>query len=209
MKLFILIIFACQALYCGDLEGIVYRKAAATELPQINRYSLRDSAPKKNEKAQNNLAVVYLTGKGLKKKNRTNEVPQIVQKNLAFDPWLLPVQVGTKVEFPNMDLVFHNVFSYSNTKKFDLGRYGYKKSKPVVFDKVGLVKVFCEIHRTMRAYVIVLENAYFTKTDDNGEFKIKDIPNGVYTLHVWQENMEEYMTTIKIEKNKTLKVEVR
>lgn len=210
MKKVLLLIFICQILYAGDIEGVVYRKANIVDLPKINRYSLRNSAKKeKNNKHNSNLAVIYLTGDGLGKKDRTKEVPKIEQRNLAFEPWLLPVQKGTKVEFPNMDLVFHNVFSYSKAKKFDLGRYGYKQSKPVVFDTPGLVQVFCEIHRTMRAYVLVLDNGYFTTSDKKGDFAIKDVPAGEYILHVWQENMEEYTSKIKVEKDKTVKIEIR
>lgn len=210
MKLILFLLFINQTLFAGDIEGVIYRKSTSQDAPAINRYSLRNSADKEKEDKQNsNLAIVFLTGKGLEKREEIKEIPKITQKNLGFDPWLLPVQVGTKVEFPNMDLVFHNVFSYSKAKKFDLGRYGYKQSKPVVFDKPGMVQVFCEIHRTMRAYVLVLENSYFATTDENGNFAIKDIPEGEYILHVWQENIEEYTTKVKIEKNKILTIEIR
>jgi phosphatidate phosphatase APP1 len=107
-----------------------------------------------------------------------------------------------------MDLVFHNVFSYSKTKKFDLGRYGKGESKQVMFNKPGLVKVFCEIHKTMRAYVLVLETPYFTTTDDKGYFIIEDVPDGRYTLHVWQENTEEYTTQTQINDDKFTKIEI-
>ena len=203
-----LIILSSGFLYSGGIEGYVYRKAKTLPSPKINRYSLRNSSTTKSQtEASNNLAIVYLTSKD-KLTGKPNKTPVIRQKNLSFDPWLLPVYVGTKVGFPNMDLVFHNVFSYSKTKKFDLGRYGKGESKQVLFDRPGLVKVFCEIHKTMRAYVLVLETPYFTTTNDKGYFIIDDVPDGSYTLHVWQENTEEYTSKIQIKDDKLTKIEI-
>lgn len=210
LKHCIYILLSVQIGYSGTIEGTVYRKSGSVNTLKINRYSLRQSPSKEtNGTAVNvNLAVIYLTGPGLEGLEVTSS-PKIVQKNLAFEPWLLPVQAGTTVQFPNMDLVFHNVFSYSKAKKFDLGRYAKGQSKPVLFDQPGLVQVFCEIHRTMRAYVIVLENSYFTVTNDQGIYKIEDIPEGKYVLHVWQENIEEYITKIEIAKDKKLILDIK
>ena len=203
-----LIILSAGLLYSGGIDGYVYRKAKTLPTVKINRYSLRSSSSAKSQaEASSNLAIVYLTSKN-KLTGKPKGAPEIRQKNLSFDPWLLPIYVGTKVGFPNMDLVFHNVFSYSKTKKFDLGRYGKGESKQVLFDKPGLVKVFCEIHKTMRAYVLVLETPYFTTTDDKGYFIIEDVPDGSYTLHVWQENTEEYTTQIQIKDDKFTKIEI-
>jgi plastocyanin len=210
MRFLIFVLFV-QFGFAGTIEGIVYRNSGSMATPQINRYSLRGS-PSKNDSSSTsgnlNLAVVYLTGKDVEKK-KVKTTQKIIQKNLAFEPWLLPVQVGTTVDFPNMDLVFHNVFSYSKAKKFDLGRYAQGQSKQVLFDKPGLVQVFCEIHRTMRAYILVLETGYFTTTDDQGKFQINDIPAGNYKLHVWQENTEEFVTSVEVKKSQTTKLEVR
>jgi len=195
-------------LYSGGIEGHVYRKAKTSPAVKINRYSLRNSSTFTEKiKSSYDLAIVYLTSKE-KLKGKPKSTPKIKQENLAFDPWLLPVYMGTKVDFPNMDLVFHNVFSYSKTKKFDLGRYGKGESKQVLFDKPGLVKVFCEIHKTMRAYVLVLETPFFTTTNKGGYFKITDVPDGEYTLHVWQENTEEYNTQVEIKNNKIIRIEI-
>ena len=108
------------------------------------------------------------------------------QKDLAFNPGLLPVQLGTKVEFPNFDDTYHDVFSLSPAKRFDLGRYR-KDEKPATqtFDKPGVVTLHCEIHETMRGTILVLETPYFVKTDANGHYKLDGLPAGKYTLKAW------------------------
>ena len=120
------------------------------------------------------------------------------QKNKAFEPAVIAVSVGSTVEFPNLDPFFHNVFSYSKPKKFDLGRYPKGESESVVFDKPGIVKVFCEIHYSMRAYIHVLESPYIATSDELGRFDIKNIEPGDYTIHLWQENLPSVTKEITI-----------
>jgi hypothetical protein len=115
----------------------------------------------------------------------------MAQKDRMFVPSVLAVPVGATVEFPNLDPFFHNVFSYSKPKRFDLGRYPAGDSESVVFDKPGIVSVFCEIHYSMRAYVHVLDTPYFAVTDEERRFEIADVRPGEYVLHVWQENLPE------------------
>jgi len=131
------------------------------------------------------LAVVYLEGKFAGA--ATPAVVQMIQREMAFVPALLPVRIGTKVEFPNLDPGFHNIFSFSLAKRFDLGRYR-SDEKPVpsqVFDALGLVTLRCDIHEHMRALVLVLDTPYFTITDEEGSFRLIDLPAGGYTLKVW------------------------
>lgn len=109
------------------------------------------------------------------------------QRDQAFVPHVLAITVGTTVDFPNSDLTFHNVFSLSKTKSFDLGRYSRGKSKSVRFDRPGVVQVFCDIHSHMRAYILVFAHRYFAVTDRAGAFSIGRVPPGTYTLAVWHE----------------------
>jgi plastocyanin len=111
--------------------------------------------------------------------------PQLNQRDLIFRPLVLPVVVGTTVDFPNNDNVFHNVFSYSQPKEFDLGRYPQGKSKSITFEKPGVVNVYCEIHQYMFATILVLENPYFALPADDGVFIIRDVPAGTYHLSFW------------------------
>ena len=108
------------------------------------------------------------------------------QQNLKFLPAVLPVRKGTLVEFPNHDDFYHNVFSYSKPKRFDLGRY-QKDEKPAaqLFDKAGVVRLNCEIHSQMRGTILVLDTPHFTRTDTNGNFRLENLPVGKFVLKAW------------------------
>ena len=131
------------------------------------------------------LAVVYL--EGTFPKPSPAPVAQMVQKDLAFVPMLLPVQVGTKVEFPNQDDTYHNIFSYSAPKRFDLGRYRADEL-PVpfqIFDVPGLETLRCDIHEHMRGLILVLDTPYFVLSGTDGVFRLTGLPPGRYTLKAW------------------------
>ncbi|MBS0662052.1 MAG: carboxypeptidase regulatory-like domain-containing protein [Verrucomicrobia bacterium] len=131
------------------------------------------------------LAVVYLEGSF--PAPATPPAATMSQKDLTFVPLLLPVQVGTRVEFPNLDDTYHDVFSYSPAKRFDLGRYRAEE-RPVpsqVFDVPGLVTLRCDIHEHMRGLILVLATPYFTVTDADGRFRLTGLPAGKYLLKAW------------------------
>lgn len=109
------------------------------------------------------------------------------QRGEQFVPRVLAVTVGTVVDFPNSDSKFHNVFSLSRTRPFDLGRYPPGKSGAVRFDRPGLVRVFCDIHSHMSGYILVFSHPYFYVTDADGRYAIANIPPGSYTLMLWSE----------------------
>ena len=131
------------------------------------------------------LAVVYLEG-SFAKRNAT-ATKQMAQKDLTFMPTLLPVQVGTRVEFPNLDDTYHNIFSFSPAKRFDLGRYRSDEVPipSVLFDTPGLVTVRCDIHEHMRALILVLDTPYFVISDPEGHYRLSGLPAGRYTLKAW------------------------
>ena len=109
------------------------------------------------------------------------------QRDQSFVPHVLAITVGTTVDFPNSDPYFHNVFSLSKTRSFDLGSYARGKSKSVRFDRPGVVQVFCDIHSHMSAYILVFAHRYFAVTDAAGRYEIARVPPGSYTLSVWHE----------------------
>jgi plastocyanin len=110
------------------------------------------------------------------------------QKNKAFVPNFLIVAKGASVEFPNWDHISHNVFSRSAAAPaFDLDRYPYGQSKTRVFDKIGIVQVFCNIHPSMRAIIFVTPNRFFAHADAQGHFEINDVPAGHYEVYAWQD----------------------
>lgn len=116
---------------------------------------------------------------------------QMDQKNLTFIPRVLPVMVGSTVDFLNNDDVLHNVFCPDKCSKFDLGSYGKGVVKSYKYDKIGCQSVIlCNVHPEMEAYIIVLQNPYFAVTDKEGNFSIKGVPAGKYTIQVWNEKLK-------------------
>jgi plastocyanin len=118
--------------------------------------------------------LVYLTKapSGSMDLSKTNFVMD--QRNLEFIPHVLPVLVGSTVQFPNNDKVDHNIFSMSRTKKFNLGSYKPGDNKAVLFEKPGIVELRCDVHAEMAAYILVMKNPYFAVTDKKGNYQIPD-----------------------------------
>jgi plastocyanin len=116
---------------------------------------------------------------------------RIDQRNERFIPHVLAITAGTWVDFPNADRTYHNVFSLSKTKTFNLGRYAAGHSKSVLFDEPGVVRVFCEIHSHMSAFILVFGHRFFAVTDDEGRYRIDGVPPGSYTLMVWNESIRD------------------
>ncbi len=153
-------------------------------------------------------AVIYLEGPSLDR--QTYQPPEthpvLNQKNLEFHPRVLPILARTTVDFPNRDNLFHNVFSYSQTKEFDLGRYPRNDSRSVTFDQPGVVRVYCDIHSHMSATILVLRNPYFTVPSDNGYYSIPHIPEGKYTLVLWYDRDVVERRPVEVKAGETLEV---
>ena len=111
------------------------------------------------------------------------------QRNETFVPHVLAITTGTVVDFPNSDRIYHNVFSLSKTKRFDLGRYPVGHSKQVRFDQPGIVRVFCDIHSHMNAFILVFSHPFFAVTDTDGRYRIDSVPPGNYSVIAWNEGV--------------------
>jgi plastocyanin len=111
--------------------------------------------------------------------------PQLAQRNQAFDPRVVVVAAGGTVDFPNFDPIYHNVFSVSPVKRFDLGKYPRGQSRSVTFVKPGLVNVFCDIHADMAAFILVVPNPGWARAGADGKFELTGLPAGEYELHWW------------------------
>lgn len=122
----------------------------------------------------------------------------VIQKDATFRPHVLPVMIGTTVEWPNNDDIYHNVFSMSEAKQFDLGFYRNKELKRVTFDKAGRVDIFCSIHTKMNCIILVLENPFFASSDKNGNYKISDIPAGTYRVRAWHERLPSQVRDVTV-----------
>ena len=111
------------------------------------------------------------------------------QRNEQFVPHVLAITAGTRVDFPNDDRTYHNVFSLSKSNPFNLGRYAAGKSMSWRFINSGVVRVFCEIHSHMSAYILVFSHRFFAVTDDDGRYRLDNLPPGTYTVTVWNETV--------------------
>ncbi len=120
------------------------------------------------------------------------------QRNETFVPHVLAVTTGTVVDFPNTDKTFHNVFSLSKARRFDLGRYAAGRSKSVRFDHPGVVRVFCDIHSHMNAFVLVFSHPFFDVTDVEGRFRIGSVPPGTYTVIGWYEGEQRTSRSVQV-----------
>jgi plastocyanin len=176
------------------VEGMVRLLPAVSVAPTVSRYTPNTPAPGPPDPPA---AVVYLEGSF---PSRTNAVARMEQRRYQFSPGVLAIQRGTRVEFPNLDDAYHNVFSYSKAKRFDLGRYR-KGETPAsqVFDQPGVVKLYCEIHQHMKAVILVLDTPYFVTTEQ-GRYKLdlKGVPAGRYALKAWIDEKTTWERMIEV-----------
>jgi plastocyanin len=134
--------------------------------------------------------------------------PELMHRNLAFFPRVLPVLKGSVVDFPNADAVFHSAFSASPSNPFELGIYGQGREKFMQFNNAGVVEISCHIHPFMKATVLVLDNPYFTVTDQRGEYAIADIPPGTYIVRTWSANGKPTTQQVSIPSSGAMQVNI-
>lgn len=164
----------------GGVEG----RVTVRQLPVrvANRYAGTGTATRAVESLP---AIAFIEGSIMGAPPVMANAAEMAQQDTSFSPGFVVLPVGATLRFPNHDKFFHNVFSYSKTKRFDLGRYPKGEAKTVTFDKPGTVAVFCEIHKWMRGAVLVLDNPYYATVREDGTFTIPDVPPGHYTLSIW------------------------
>jgi plastocyanin len=171
----------------GSIRGRVeLRRVPAPVEPRLEVTDLGLAAPR--DVPDRRQSVVYLESAprgAFEEANRPRAT--LDQRNQTFVPYVLAVTVGTTVDFPNNDRTYHNVFSFSKARRFDLGRYGRGQSKSLRFDEPGVVRVFCEIHSHMSAFILVFAHRYFAVTDAEGRYHIDDVPPGTYTVVAWND----------------------
>jgi len=172
-----------------DAVGVIQgRVVIADTALRTGRPAMADLGDRRRDPVDRRQAVVYLESAP---RRAFDDLPaghaRMDQRGEQFVPRVLAITVGTTVEFPNNDTTFHNVFSLSRTKTFDLGRYPPRRTGTVTFDRPGIVPVFCDIHSHMSSYILVFSHPFFALTNAEGRFAIPDVPVGTYTLRVWSE----------------------
>ena len=182
----------------GAIRGRV--QILRVEKPPERRPSVSElGAPLPREIPDLRRAVVYLeSAPAAALESREPAPARMDQRNETFLPHVLAVDAGALVAFPNNDSTYHNVFSLSKIKKFDLGRYARGKSKTVLFDRPGVVRIFCDIHSHMSAFVLVFSHPYYVIAQPDGRYRIDNIPPGTYTVSAWHEGEARDTRTVTI-----------
>jgi plastocyanin len=188
----------------GTIKGVVRVPAAKAPAAPANPYPGRASAlPGRHDPPHGlvtdvvvSVAQVSAHAESLLSNDPSGRV--LAQKNQAFSERVLPCVVGTTVDFPNQDPIFHNVFSVSPVKRFDLGKYPRGHSKKVTFRKPGLVQVFCDIHPSMASFILVLPNRAFARPDEQGAYALPRLPAGTYTVRAWHPDFGGITRSVKV-----------
>ncbi len=187
-----------HAVSSGSITGRVELRRAPT--PPGRRPGIADlGTPAMQPMAERQMSVVYLetAPRGAFEQTESKRAT-MDQRNETFVPHVLTITAGTTVEFPNSDRIYHNVFSFSKTRPFDLGRYAVGRSKAVRFDRPGIVRVFCDIHSHMSAFILVFSHPFFSVTDAAGRYHIDDLPPGNYTLVAWNEGVSSESRVVTV-----------
>jgi len=197
-----LLLLSCSGATLGAQTGAIQGRvtlpqeiAAVARRPDIRSLVMpapRDPLPRR-------WSVVYLeVGPREAFESTRTLTATIEQRDETFVPHVLAVEVGTVVDFPNQDETYHNVFSLSPAAVFDLGRYAQGQAKSVRFDRPGIVRVFCEIHSHMSAFVVVFSHRFFAVTDEEGRYRIEDVPAGTYRVVAWHERFGRIAQDIRV-----------
>jgi plastocyanin len=208
-SIIITLLFITSFSSAGTITGIVEAKGVKTDENEDGFIGV-------------NHVMIYIEKVGENKFAPPEEAAAMDQKEMTFIPHVMPILVGTKVDFLNSDAVLHNVFSPSKTKEFNLGTYAAGVVKSVVFDEPGLVAILCNVHPEMSAFVLPLKTPYFAVTDEDGKFQIpndkamkiakvaekyKKLPAGKYKLITWHEKLKTATQEIVVPDEGEVKVE--
>jgi plastocyanin len=189
----------------GSIEGQIVL-SPKPELRMAERYD--DGSPGAGRPLQTIPTIVYIETTADVPRAPAGERPRLAQQDPTFVPAALVIAVGTTVDFPNHDSFFHNVFSYSKAKRFDLGRYPHGESKAVRFDSPGIVKVYCEVHKSMRSLVAVVESPFHAVADSLGRFAIRDVPPGRHELIAVDSDRGRRTVMVNVLSGETAKVTI-
>lgn len=208
--------FAFAGTNGGVITGrVVITKALTKERVTLPVYQLRGVSPGRQQPGNRkngasgagelSRVVVYLEGAGLNPGEPVHAT--LAQKNRQFNPEVVVVPVGSTVSFPNDDPIFHNVFSLSKAKQFDLGYYPKGQTRLVKFDRPGEIQVYCHIHADMSAAILVLPTALWARPTPEGDFSLKNVPPGNYEIVAWHRSAGFFRQRVAVRAGETLKVD--
>jgi plastocyanin len=203
LGLLVFMLVSAPLLRANDVSGTIIIQHKLTKprvTPAGDLYERGAAVPLGTDQQQNPLAyerthvVIYLEGDSLS----TGVTANLNQQDRRFTPDLVVVPAGSTVSFPNLDPIFHNVFSLSKAKSFDLGNYPKDHARSVTFPKPGIVFVGCHLHANMSAVVFVTPNRWSTTADPEGHFTLPAVPPGTYTIVAWHKSAGFFRKTIQV-----------
>lgn len=185
---------AAPSTFAGSITGQVTLSAVHGAEVSFRPYAGRATslpAPKKTARGKVTDTIVYVerAPAGTQLPAATTATPQLAQRGQSFEPRVIVVPVGGAVSFPNFDPIYHNVFSVSPVRRFDLGKYPRGQTRRVTFPKPGVVNVFCDIHSDMAAFVLVTPTPAWTRATADGRFELPDLPPGRYRVSWWHPDL--------------------
>jgi plastocyanin len=198
-----IVLFSALSLHANDIDGTIVIQHKLTKprvTPAGDLYERGAAVPLATDQKQDPLAyerthvVIYLEGD-----SRSQGVTAVLnQQDRSFTPDLVVVPAGSTVSFPNLDPIFHNVFSLSKAKSFDLGNYAKDHTRTVTFSKPGIVIVGCHLHANMSAVIVVTPNRWSTTADAQGRFTLPAVPPGTYTIVAWHKTAGFFRKKIEV-----------
>jgi plastocyanin len=203
-------------LYSQNIEGTIVIKQKLTKRRVTAPVPLYERGPTVELNAdseedplafERSRVVVYLEGRFPQPVPASQAVAKMEQRNRRFFPEVLAIQAGSQVSFPNLDPVFHNIFSLSAAKTFDLGNYSKGDTRLVTFSEPGIVYVNCHLHSNMAATIVVAPNRWYSMADRDGKFTLRDVPPGKYTIVAWHKAAGYFRQQVQIAPGRTEHVE--
>ena len=207
-------IAAASAVWAGDISGhaIITKRLTKKKISPIV-YNLRGTAPaapaSDSGETTNEFESLALVLEGGSMPGKPPVAATLDQRNTRFDADVLIVPVGSTVEFPNSDPIFHNVFSLSKAQPFDLGFYPRGQSRSVKFNRAGIVQVYCHIHANMYAAIVVTASPWFGKPEADGSFSFKGVPAGHYRLTAWHKIAGMHALEVTVPEEGRVEVNIR
>jgi plastocyanin len=189
----------------GSVNGTVTLTAAQRAPLTAAAYGRRGVAPRPSAVGPETRKVVVFLEGALPSTPPAPMRARITQRGEQFLPPVIAVTAGSTVEFPNEDPFFHNVFSLSRARTFDLGRFPSGESRERTFPRPGVVKVYCDIHAQMSALIMVLDHPWFTIPAEDGSFTLPPVPPGDYTLVAWHERIGEQRQRVRVSPGATVR----
>jgi plastocyanin len=211
-----LLLLALHAM-AGDVHGraLVTKRLSKKALSPIV-YNLRGTAtplaPRETEPVNefDRMVIILEPDKSSSKPSPKSPVTEILnQQGAKFEPDLIVIPTGSTVEFPNLDPIFHNVFSLSKIQPFDLGYYPQSQSRAVKFNSPGVIQVYCHIHANMYAAIVVTASPWFQKPSSDGSFSFSNVPAGRYRLTAWHKIAGLHKVNVEVPETGAADVTIR